>query len=210
MWKQFRKHCDDYFKLKDSFFAGKEDRQKVNLKEKEKIVLALNKWKPSKEKETSIVQLEKLASDWSKIGFVPNGDKEKISREFAAAIDGAYGKLDISKEERMALAFGGRIKNLLDQKNPLEALKAERKKIGEKKGKLKDEKLQMENNLSFFSGAKDDNPLLKDAKSKIQNIESWIAELDGKTKMLNIEVNRLTKAAKELQQEKEQQEQEGE
>lgn len=195
LWKEFRKQCDAFFAAKDSFFKGKEGRQKDNLKLKKDLVAELKKWEPLESKEESIKHLEEITKKWSAMGFVPNKDKEKISKDFAKAIDGAYAKLNVSKDEQVALAFSGKIKQLLNDKNPEEALKAERKRLGAKKGKLKEEKLQLENNMAFFANASSDNPLLKDSKNKIDNIGKWLEDLDAKTKMINIELNKLAKAA---------------
>ncbi|MGB0403786.1 MAG: DUF349 domain-containing protein [Salibacteraceae bacterium] len=195
LWKKFRSFSDEFFKKKDEFFAGREDRQKENLANKNKIIADLKKWKSTKDKEKDLKALLDFTNRWNVIGYVPGKAKEVISKEFAVALDKAYSSLDVSAEERVQLAFQGKVNQLLGAKEPIKSLSEERRKLNERKQTIHIELLKLENNLQFFSSAKSDNPLLKEANSKIENTKSIISEIQLKIKLLNIEVNKLKKAA---------------
>lgn len=195
LWKKFRSFSDEFFKKKDEFFAGREDRQKENLANKNKIIADLKKWKSTKDKEKDLKALLDFTNRWNVIGYVPGKAKEVISKEFAVALDKAYSSLDVSAEERVQLAFQGKVNQLLGAKEPIKSLSEERRKLNERKQTIHIELLKLENNLQFFSSAKSDNPLLKEANSKIENTKSIISEIELKIKLLNIEVNKLKKAA---------------
>jgi len=181
LWKKFRATCDSYFDAKDQFFKGKDQRQKDNLKAKKEIVQSLKKWKASKIEEEDLAALDKFSADWSKTGFVPTKDKEEISRSFADAMNKAYGQLNMDESKQIELSFKGKISQLLGQKDALEALQSEKRKMRERKTKMNDQKVQLETNLAFFSSSKGDNPLLKDARSKIEDTIKIMDELDLKT-----------------------------
>ncbi|MBD81648.1 MAG: hypothetical protein CL840_22200 [Crocinitomicaceae bacterium] len=193
LWKKFRAICDGFFKSKDQFFKGKDQRQKDNLKAKKATIQKVRKWKASGDESKDLASLEAFSQEWSKAGFVPNEAKEKISREFADALNVAYGQLNMDEAKQIEFSFKGKIKQLLAQKDPLKALELEKRKIRDRKTKMNDQKVQMETNLAFFSSSKGDNPLLKDAKAKIEGTIKIMEELDLKTKFLNVEMNRIKK-----------------
>ena len=194
-WKKFRSLSDEFFKKKDEYFAGKENRQKDNLAEKNTLINELKKWKSSKDKENDLEALLNFTKRWNSIGYVPGKAKEVVSKEFAGALDKAYGSLDVSSDERVQLAFQGKVNQLVASKEPIKALSEERRKLNERKQTIHIELLKLENNLQFFSSAKSDNPLLKEANSKIESTKKIISEIELKVKLLNIEVNKLKKAA---------------
>ena len=56
------------------------------------------------------------------------------------------------------------------------------------------EKAQLENNLSFFANAKDDNPLLVNARKSISAVQQKVDGCKAQLKMLSVLSNTLQKA----------------
>ena len=201
LWKKFRATCDGFFNSKDDFFKGKDQRQKDNLKAKKALIEKLKKWKASKDEEKDLAALAAISEEWTKTGFVPKTDIDKTSKDFADVMNKAYGQMNIDEAKQIKLSYGGKIKQLLTQKDALRALESEKRSIRERKTKLNDQKVQLENNLAFFSSSKGDNPMLKDAKGKIDSTIKIMEELDLKTKFLNVEMNRIKKEQLDTQKE---------
>ena len=201
LWKKFRATCDGFFNSKDDFFKGKDQRQKDKLKAKKALIEKLKKWKASKDEEKDLAALDAISEEWTKTGFVPKTDIDKTSKDFADAMNKAYGQLNMDEAKQIKLSYGGKIKQLLTQKDALRALESEKRSIRERKTKMNDQKVQLETNLAFFSSSKGDNPMLKDARGKIDSTIKIMEELDLKTKFLNVEMNRIKKEQLDTQKE---------
>ena len=112
-------------------------------------------------------------NNWNEFGSTPRSSKA-VDLQFNKFIDGVLSNLSIGKDEIVLLKFKNIINGYLAN-NDLRKLDSEvmfiRKKIDESIREIQ----QLENNLSFFSNASDDNPLVK---SVHQNINDFKAGLD--------------------------------
>ena len=171
------------------------------MKAKKALIEKLKKWKASKDEEKDLAALDAISEEWTKTGFVPKTDIDKTSKDFSDVMNKAYGQMNIDDAKQIKLSYGGKIKQLLTQKDALRALESEKRSIRERKTKLNDQKVQLETNLAFFSSSKGDNPMLKDAKGKIDSTIKIMEELDLKTKFLNVEMNRIKKEQLDTQKE---------
>ena len=112
-------------------------------------------------------------NNWNGCGNTPRSSKA-VDVQFNKFIDGVLSNLSIGKDEIVLLKFKNIINGYLAN-NDLRKLDSEvmfiRKKIDESIREIQ----QLENNLSFFSNASDDNPMVK---SVHQNINDFKAGLD--------------------------------
>ena len=89
-----------------------------------------------------------------------------------------FNQLDIDKSEADKIKYNNRLATFEGDEKALEnELLFVKRKIDEIKGEIN----QLENNLSFFSNANKDNPLVKDVYKKINthknNLSSWQQKL---------------------------------
>ena len=197
LWNEYRKHVDFFFDAKDTYFKGLDEANAGNLKLKEELIEKLTAYKVGKDVPKIIADLKVFSEDFKNIGNVPFADKDKIYEAYRAALDEKYNQIDLDKEEKAKVLYQGRLGAITSSSNPEKGIDEERYTIRQKMDELTQEKAQLENNLSFFANAKDDNPLLVNARKSISNVQQKIDGYKAQLKMLSVLSNSLQKA-KEL------------
>lgn len=195
IWKEFKSACNHYF---DRLHALKNKAQAVeteNLVKKEACLEKIRGFELSGKKPDDIKAIKEFISEWKTIGRVPF-NKKSINQKFNKIVDGIFKKLDISAQESELLKYGDKIQELAKEDN-IRAISNERTFIRRKIEESKNDILQLENNLQFFSNASEDNPMVKDVINRVEghkkSLETWKAKL----KKLNIMENNLNKEAEE-------------
>lgn len=174
IWKKFKGACNHYF---DRFHNQKNTltpEQKEILDKKTEFVKSLSATN-YKTKES----VSSLMSEWSQMGVLSRSSKG-IDKQFNKFVDTVLSALTIDKDEIVLLKFKNIVNGYLAN-NDLRKLDSEhlflRKKIDETVREIQ----QLENNLSFFSNASDDNPLVKNVHKSIhdfkQSLEVWKKKL---------------------------------
>jgi len=120
--------------------------------------------------------------DWNQFGSSSRNSRS-VDVKFNKFIDLILSKLSISKDEIVLLKFKNVINGYL-AKNDIRKLNSEvifiRKKIDEAVREIQ----QLENNLSFFSNASDDNPLVKSVHININNFKKSLSVWENKLSYL--------------------------
>jgi len=179
IWNKFRNACNHFFdkmtahrKGLDDKFIGNYEAKVVLLEEVEKIEL------PAESKE-AVPFLMNYINKWKELGNVPR-DKKSIENQFNNTIDKLFDKLDLDKNEAIFIKFKNRIENFLAS-DDMNKVFHERDVIRKKMDEIRKEITQLDNNLGFFN-VSDDNPLVKDVKSKIarhkEGLKLWKKKLD--------------------------------
>ncbi len=193
LWSKFRKTCDEFFELKGMQNKAQKEEEEQNLELKNAVIKSLLEFKAEKSEEASLSKINELTAQFNAVGFVPFKKKEKLETQYKKALNAAYKVAGISIEKKDALLFNKKLEQLKTGKNALKSLEFERRNIRQEINKAKDAELQLENNLSFFTGD-DSNPLIKKAKSDYQAALEKREGLEVLMKQLNIEINALKKA----------------
>jgi len=195
IWKEFKTACNHYF---DRFHALKNKAQKeegLNLEKKEVCMERLKSFQLSENRLKDMATIKTLIEEWKTIGHVPF-NKKNINQKFNKILDAIFKKLDVSRQEAELLKYGNKIQQLAKEDNE-RAISNERTFIRRKIEESKNEILQLENNLQFFSNASEDNPLVQDVIKRVethkQSLDTWKAKL----KKLNIMENKLHKEVEE-------------
>lgn len=162
IWKRFKAACNHYFDRYHSRqdAVNKEQLEFVNVKKE-----FLEELK-SVEKAT-LDEINEFIAKWRELGETPRSVRH-IESKFYKQIDKLLEGLSMSKEEIEMLKF----KNLVDgylAQNDGHKLNSEQMFVRKKLDEINKEIQQLENNLSFFSNAKDDNPLVVNVKTSIEN-----------------------------------------
>ena len=120
--------------------------------------------------------------DWNQFGSSSRSSRS-VDVKFNKFVDLILSKLSISKDEIVLLKFKNVINGYL-AKNDIKKLNSEvifiRKKIDEAVREIQ----QLENNLSFFSNASDDNPLVKSVHININNFKKSLSVWENKLSYL--------------------------
>ena len=108
-----------------------------------------------------------LSNAWKELGKVPRKNVKSIEGAFRKLIDSLFEQLDIDKAEKRDIQFKRKIEAIAAEGNK-DKLSEELYNLQQDAKKCEDELTVLETNISFFKHAKDDNPLLKDVKKKIE------------------------------------------
>jgi uncharacterized protein (UPF0262 family) len=194
LWNEYRKHVDFFFDAKDAHFKGLDEANEGNLKLKQELIEKLSAYKVGKDVQKTIADLKQFSEDFKNIGNVPFKQKDDIYEAYRTALDEKYNAIDLGKEEKAKILYQGRLDAITSSSNPEKGIDNERYAIRQKMDELIQEKAQLENNLSFFANAKDDNPLLVNARKSISNVQHKIDGFKAQLKMLSVLGNALAKA----------------
>jgi len=173
-WKRFKAACNYYFdryhQQKNSFNI----EQQAIVDAKKAFLETIKELKvPTKE---SILELIK---SWRGLGKLPRNARH-IDGKFNKFIDRALGKLSLDKKDIDMLKFTF-IVDGYHSDNDVQKLHSEQLFIRKKMDEIVREIQQLENNLGFFSNAKDDNPLVVNVKNSIDvfkiDLEVWKEKL---------------------------------
>ena len=175
IWKQFKGACNHYF---DKFHAERKAENKEEeeaLEKKNAVIEKLKSFKLSGKQDKDLELIKSHVEEWKQIGRVPH-HKRFIEGKFNKAIEAAYGKLDMDKNDIELIKFDNKLEVLSSHQNS-DHLDNERSYIRKKIDEFKSEINQLENNLQFFSNVKDDNPLVKEVHQNInrhkENLQLW-------------------------------------
>ena len=167
IWNKFKSSCNYYFDRYHNQKNALSDEQKEIIGHKIAFVEALKV-----DDYTTKDTITNLMESWSQLGSTPRGSKA-VDLQFNKFVDGLLSKLSLDKSEIVLLKFKNIINGYLAN-NDIRKLDSElvfvRKKIDESVREIQ----QLENNLSFFSNASDDNPMVKNVHKNIDTFKNGL------------------------------------
>ena len=174
IWNKFKTSCNYYFDRYHNQKNALSDEQKEIIAKKTAFLENLKA-----DDYTTKDTLTNLINSWNEFGGTPRGSKA-VDVKFNKFIDNILSKLSLDKSEIVLLKFKNIINGYLAN-NDTRKLDSElifiRKKIDESVREIQ----QLENNLSFFSNASDDNPMVKSVHKNIdtfkKGLKIWKAKL---------------------------------
>ena len=174
IWNKFKTSCNYYFDRYHNQKNALSDDQKEIIAKKTAFLENL-KVDDFSTKDT----ITHLMNSWNEFGSTPRGSKA-VDVKFNKFIDNVLSKLSLDKSEIVLLKFKNIINGYLannDTRKLDSELRFIRKKIDESVREIQ----QLENNLSFFSNATDDNPMVKSVHKNIdtykKGLKIWKAKL---------------------------------
>ena len=179
LWTEFRALCDDFFDRKKKYFAGIDERYKENLAAKEALLKEIESFETSGDKKSDLELLGTFNMRWKNIGHIPKKSIDEMNRLFRKALDGAYNKLGLKEEEKRVARYKNKVEGMLNARHmKSQDLKAEQRALKERLRRTRDLIRKYETNISFFTVASGNSPLLDEAKKKIEKArqEAMIAE----------------------------------
>ena len=160
IWKKFKAACNHYFERLHNKQGAVNEEQQAFVDEKKaflEVVKAMEN--------VSIESINESIAAWRNLGTLPKNARH-LESKFNKQIDALLGGLSLSKSEIAMLKFKNMVDSYKDQEDVYK-LDSEllfiRKKLDEGNKEIQ----QLENNLSFFSNATEDNPLVKNVFVKI-------------------------------------------
>lgn len=182
IWKEFRAACNFYFE------NLKEQRSEINQEEEQ----AFEKKQELLEAAKAVTLIGQHKEDleiikthieaWKTVGRVPR-NKRHIDGKFNKVLDGLFEQLNGSKKESEMIRFSNRVEQLAGDDDG-RRLENEKVFIIRKIDEIKNEIFQLENNIQFFSSAKNakkENPIVIEVRKNIlrhkESMDLWKEKL---------------------------------
>ncbi|QXP74292.1 DUF349 domain-containing protein [Tenacibaculum sp. AHE15PA] len=168
IWKRFKNACNFYF---DRLHAQKDEQNKEQLVVVETKKEFLENLKTSED--LTLEAIKESIVNWRNLGSLPRNARH-LDEKFNKAIDAHLGNLNMSKADIEMMKFKNVVDTYLLQEDYKKLDNEQyfiRKKIDESVRDMQ----QLENNLSFISNAKDDNPLVLNVRKGIQEFKDQLA-----------------------------------
>jgi len=195
IWKEFKDACNHYF---DRLHSEKNEAHKEefeNFKKKSECLDRLKKFQLSGDKKKDLEDLKAFLAEWKQYGRIPY-NKKHINSKFNKIVDALFKKMGIVKQQSELLKYGNKVQELAKTEDNY-AIGNERVFVKRKIDEVKSDIRQLENNLQFFSGNSEDNPLVKEVINKLDKQKEALQTWKEKMKKLNILEHKLNKETEE-------------
>lgn len=174
IWNKFKTACNHYFDRYHNQKNALSDEQKEIVAKKNEFIESLKV-----DDYSTKDAVTDLINAWNELGNTPKGSRA-VDIKFNKFVDHLLSKLSLDKSEIVLLKFKNIINGYLannDNRKLDSELIFVRKKIDESVREIQ----QLENNLSFFSNASDENPMVKKVHKNIETFKEglkvWKAKL---------------------------------
>ena len=180
IWKRFKNACNHYF---DRLHAQKNEQNKEQLAVVETKREFIEQIKASEN--LTLESIKESIVNWRALGLLPRNARH-LDEKFNKAIDAHLGNLNMSKNDIEMMKFKNAVETYLAQED-YKKLDNEQYFIRKKIDETVKDMQQLENNLGFFSNAKDDNPLVINVRKGIQEfkdqLDVWKSKLSYMKKL---------------------------
>ena len=181
VWKRFISACDYFFEQKSKQSSSTRQTEHANLKAKRDVIAAINAITASEEQESDApAKVRELMRTWQDTGHVPYKEKDKLYKEYRAAVDKAYEKLDMRADRYSGgyeSASGGATQDKAYH---------ERERIVRAYEQKRQELKTYENNMGFFNAqSTGGNNMLKVMERRIEKIKEELEQLEQKIQALD-------------------------
>lgn len=172
VWKRFISACDYFFEQKGIHFSSQKSEEVENLKKKKEIIKKINDIDANLPANEAVSQIRDLMAEWNKIGFVPFREKDKIYKEYRAAVNNHFDRLKIDESERRLQSFKSNLSDISGGERSKNKLLGEREKLMRTYERLKNDIQTYENNIGFLSiSSKGGGGLVKEMNRKIDSLK---------------------------------------
>lgn len=178
VWMRFKAACDNFFNRKKAHYASLDSEHEENYNKKLDLISRIEKYELNKEDAAgSLEHLKAFQREWSEIGMVPLKKKDKLWDLFRNAIKVHFDALQIRPDFK-----SGAYSTVEKGDRQKVASPSDEKFIVNKMSKLKEEVMQLENNIEFFAKSKGPNLIKQEYEKKIQQSKEEIAKLKARLK----------------------------
>ena len=184
LWKQFRTACDHFFARKKAFFEELDKANEANLVAKQALLEKIEGYAPKEDKKQTLADLKQFAEEFATIGQVPFKQKEAVYIAYKTALDKQYNALGLKGEEKEEVLFQAKLAQIAGSADSAGLFEKEKQAIRNEINKIRQDMIQLENNLGFFSNSKGANALKAEVEKKIEVERRKIEVLKAKLKSI--------------------------
>lgn len=99
IWNSFKESTREFNRQKNKFYKDQKKEQFANLDKKRELIKIAEEHKDSDDFEKVTSLMKKIQSDWKKIGHVPRRDSDKVWKQFKAACNHYFDRINEAKNE---------------------------------------------------------------------------------------------------------------
>ncbi|MCL1938887.1 MAG: DUF349 domain-containing protein [Candidatus Azobacteroides sp.] len=187
IWKRFISACDYFFEQKNIHFSSQKSGEVDNWKKKKEIIANINAISESLPANEAIAQLREYMGQFNNTGHVPFREKDKIYKEYRAAVDKHFDRLKVDESERRLQSFRYSMNemNSTGEKSKNKLL-SERDKLMRSYERLKGDVQTYENNIGFLSvSSKGGGGLVKEMQRKIESLKDELVLIEKKIEVID-------------------------
>lgn len=182
VWKRFVAACDYFFERKNKQQKALKNDQEDNLKKKKSLIAQIKAIRTEGDHNEAYKTLKTLIAEWNEVGHVPFKEKDKVYKEYKAAIDEKFDKLNLDQAVRRMDVFKSNLEEMAGKGQ--QKLLGERKRLVKLYDSLGADITTAENNIGFFANSKNASSLLKEMERKIEKLKEERNLVLEKIKML--------------------------
>lgn len=190
IWKQFVGACDYFFEQKNKNSSSQKEEEVANLATKKAIIEKINTLAESGASD-EMATLREYMNEWHETGFVPFKEKDKIYKEYQAALDVQFDRLKMDKSERRLQSFKSNVEDIAKSDKAKGRFYREREKLMHQYNKVKSDLQTYENNMGFLSVSKGAGGLFKDMEHKIQDLKNELDLIIQKIETIDESLNSI-------------------
>ena len=169
MWQEFRGACNAYFENLKAQRSEVNEEEEQNFAKKQELLEAVKTVVLVGEHKADLDTIKTHIEAWKSVGYVPR-NKRHIDGKFNKVLDGLFEQLNVSKKDSEMVRFANRVEHLAGEDDGRK-LENEKIFIMRKIDEIKTEIFQLENNIQFFSSAKNakkENPIVLEVRKNIE------------------------------------------
>jgi len=183
LWKRFISACDYFFDQKKKNTNSLHGEELENLEKKKNLIARINSLKKSDHPHETVATLKALIEEWSTIGHVPFKEKDKVYKDFRAAVDKKYEELNIDWVSRRLETFKNNLKDMNTKGQ--RKLIHERDKLLHARERLNSEIATYENNLGYFtSTTQKGSKVILELERKIDTLKEESRLIEEKIRLI--------------------------
>jgi len=185
LWEEFMSACNHFFEARNQATAGQRGEEHDNLDKKRAIISQLKEL-VQETGENIQEKVHQLVDEYQAIGHVPFKEKDKIYKEYHAALDKLYKELNIGVAKRRLNKFKDTLKSMAERGD--NAIDNERARLLRQYDAIKQEVQTYENNLGFLNASsKKGNSLIDEMNRKVQKLKDDMNLVREKIKAIDAE-----------------------
>jgi hypothetical protein len=176
IWRQFISACDYFFEQKSKSLPSHKGAEQSNLAAKKELIEKINSLDTSLEHDEAISLMKEYMAEWNAIGFVPFHEKDKLYKEYRAAADKQFDRLNVGRNDRKMQSYRSNAGDTGGGEKGKGKLYGERDKLMRAYERLKSELQTYENNIGFLSiSSKGGGGLVREMERKIEKLKEDMA-----------------------------------
>lgn len=186
IWKRFTEACDYFFDRKKQEFASKKNEEQDNLQAKQAIIEKLNAIDETLDKNAGLTQVRALMSEWAAIGHVPFKEKDKLRKQYQAALDVHFKRWNMKEARNRLDAFSNTVEELASSDQAQNKLYRERERLMRAYEGMKNSLQTYQNNMGFLNvSSKSGNKMVEELERKIDKLKDDMQLLVQKIELID-------------------------